>query len=100
MQSAGLWSSQAVRSFSDTDTAGSPDTTCHGPELCPFEPLYLEPQCILGVKEDILPLFFFFVNSFLQIAAKQYFQNFPGSPVVKTPSFQYRRCGFNPWSGN
>jgi len=26
--------------------------------------------------------------------------DFPGSPVIKTPSFQYRRWGFNPWSGN
>ena len=26
--------------------------------------------------------------------------DFPGDPVLKTPSFQYRRCEFNPWSGN
>ena len=26
--------------------------------------------------------------------------NFPGGPVVKSPVFQCRGCGFNPWSGN
>ena len=26
--------------------------------------------------------------------------NFPGGPVVKTPCFQWRGCGFDPWSGN
>ena len=26
--------------------------------------------------------------------------NFPGSPLVKTPLFQYRGCRFDPWSGN
>ena len=24
----------------------------------------------------------------------------PGGPVVKTPCFQCRGCGFDPWSGN
>ena len=24
----------------------------------------------------------------------------PGNPVVKTPHFQSRRCGFDPWRGN
>ena len=27
-------------------------------------------------------------------------RDFPGGPVVKTPSFQCRGCGFGPWSGN
>ena len=26
--------------------------------------------------------------------------DFPQGPVVKTPCFQRRRCGFDPWSGN
>ena len=26
--------------------------------------------------------------------------DFPGGPFVKTPCFQYSRCGFNPWLGN
>ena len=26
--------------------------------------------------------------------------DFPGGPVVKTPCFHCRGCGFNPWSGN
>ena len=26
--------------------------------------------------------------------------DFPGRPVVKTPHFHCRGCGFNPWSGN
>ena len=29
-----------------------------------------------------------------------FMRDFPGSPVVKTLSFQCRECGFNPWSGN
>ena len=32
---------------------------------------------------------------------KNYYNwDFPGSPVVKTPCFQCRGCGFDPWSGN
>ena len=27
------------------------------------------------------------------------FQDFPGGPVVETPRFQRRGCGFGPWSG-
>ena len=27
-------------------------------------------------------------------------RDFPGSPVAKTPSFQYRGCGFDPWLRN
>ena len=27
-------------------------------------------------------------------------KNFPGGPVVKTPRFQCRGRGFDPWSGN
>ena len=27
-------------------------------------------------------------------------RGFPGSPVVKTPHFNCRGCGFHPWSGN
>ena len=27
-------------------------------------------------------------------------QDFPGSPAVKTPRFQCRGRGFDPWSGN
>ena len=53
---------EAASSSLDTDTAGSPDTTCHSPELCPLEPLYLKPQCILVVRED-----FCFFFSFLGI---------------------------------
>ena len=30
----------------------------------------------------------------------QTFGDFPGSPVVKTPHFHYRKLGFNPWPGN
>ena len=26
--------------------------------------------------------------------------DFPGSPVVKTPSFQCKGCEFSPWLGN
>ena len=26
-------------------------------------------------------------------------EDFPGGPVVKTPSFHCRRCGFHPWLG-
>ena len=51
----------------DTDTAGSSDTICHSPELCPLEPLCLKPQCILVIKEDVLPLFFFFVIPFFKL---------------------------------
>ena len=28
------------------------------------------------------------------------YQEFPGGPVVKTPSFHCQRPGFDPWSGN
>ena len=31
---------------------------------------------------------------------KKMWYNFPGGPVVKTPSFHYREHGFDPWSGN
>ena len=33
-------------------------------------------------------------------SAKHKSGDFSGSPVVKTPSFQYRECRFSPWSGN
>ena len=33
-------------------------------------------------------------------SAKYKSGDFSGSPVVKTPSFQYRERGFSPWSGN
>ena len=29
-----------------------------------------------------------------------FLQDFRGEPVVKTPHFQFRGCGFDPWSGN
>ena len=28
------------------------------------------------------------------------YEDFSGAPVVKTPCFQCRRHGFDPWSGN
>ena len=36
------------------------------------------------------------INNLLNIAS----WDFPGSPVTKTPSFQCKACGFDPWSGN
>ena len=36
----------------------------------------------------------------MAIIKKSTNRDFPGGPVVKTPSFQCRGHGFNPWSGN
>ena len=39
--------------------------------------------------------------AFIYFAFKTIYKlDFPGSPVVKTPCFQYRGCRFDPWSGN
>ena len=38
--------------------------------------------------------------SLVKLTHRTNHQHFPGSPVVKTPCFQGRGCGFNSWSGN
>ena len=35
-----------------------------------------------------------------EVGRKEKRKDFPDGPVVKTPSFQCRGCGFKPWSGN
>ena len=40
------------------------------------------------------------MQTFENLALKITLRDFPGAPVVKTPSFHYRGHGFNPWSGN
>ena len=44
----------------------------------------------------------FIVSSYngYKSALKRMNRDFPGGPVVKTPLFQCRGRGFNPWSGN
>ena len=41
-----------------------------------------------------------FKSLFLNMKYKKYHRDFPGAPVVKTPSFHCRGWGLAPWSGN
>ena len=39
-------------------------------------------------------------GSYGSLTEKKMLREFPGCPVVRTPSFHCREHGFNPWSGN
>ena len=41
-----------------------------------------------------------FVFNPIRLLKINYLWDFPGGPVVKTPRFHCRGCGFDPWSGN
>ena len=44
--------------------------------------------------------YFIFWNILFSSLIKYLNRDFSGSPVIKTPCFQFRGCEFDPWSGN
>ena len=73
--------------------------------ICPWSSLYLESILMINLFQSMNFIVIRLLTCFESIGRLYWFKNkyngdFPGNPVVKTPRFQCKGCGFDPWSGS